>query len=64
MNTWNKEGERAWKKRVKTMMTELNLFTASAICSVNELRDEEIRMTKTTSFCLSEIKHTHTHKFI
>ena len=38
MNTWNKEGERAWRKRVKTTMTELNLFKQFAICSI-ELRE-------------------------
>jgi len=38
--SWNKEGERAWKNRVKTMMTELNLFKEFAICSIDELRDE------------------------
>ena len=65
MNTcMNKEDERAWKKRVETMLTELSLFTASAICSVDELRDEEIRMTKTTSFCLSEKSiHIHTNLY-
>jgi len=31
---------RAWKKTVKTMMTELNLFKKFAICSTDELRDE------------------------
>jgi len=31
---------RAWKKRVKTMMTELNLFKEFAICSIDELRDD------------------------
>ena len=35
-------------------MTELNLFKEFAICSVDELRDEEIRIAETTSFCLSE----------
>jgi len=35
-------------------MTELNLFKEFAICSISELGDEEIRMAKTTSFCLSE----------
>jgi len=35
-------------------MTELNLFEEFAICSIDELRDEEIRMAETTSFCLSE----------
>jgi len=39
-----------------TMMTELNLFKEFAIYSVDELRDEKIRMTETTSFCLSEKK--------
>jgi len=38
-------------------MTELNLFEEFAICSIDELRDEEIRMAETTSFCLSEKKH-------
>ena len=38
------------------MMTELNLFKEFAIYSVDELRDEKIRMTETTSFCLSEKK--------
>jgi len=38
-------------------MTELNLFKEFAICSVDELRDEEIRMAETTSFCLFEKKH-------
>ena len=32
---------RAWKKRVKTMMTELNLFKEFAISSTDELRDEK-----------------------
>jgi len=41
VNTCNKEA-RAWKKRVETMMTELNLFKEFAICSVDELRDERI----------------------
>jgi len=39
------------------MMTELNLFKGFAICSVDELRDEKIRMAETTSFSLSEKKH-------
>ena len=47
-----------WKarteKEVETMMTELKLFKEFAICSIDELRDEEIRMAETTSFCLSE----------
>jgi len=38
------------------MMTELNLFKEFAIYSVDELRDEKIRMAETTSFCLSEKK--------
>ena len=42
---------RAWKMRVKTMLTELNLCKEFAICSVDELRDEKIRMAETTSFC-------------
>ena len=32
---------RAWKKRVKTMMTELDLFKEFAICSIDEFRDEK-----------------------
>ena len=36
------------------MMTELDKLKEFAICSFNEFRDEEIRMTKTTSFRLSE----------
>ena len=38
------------------MMTELDKLKEFAICSVDEFRDEEIeiRMTKTTSFRLSE----------
>ena len=36
------------------MMTELDKLKEFVICSVDEFRDEEIRMTKTTSFRLSE----------
>jgi len=36
------------------MITELNLFKQFAICSIDELRDEKIRMAEITSFCLSE----------
>jgi len=54
VNNWNKEGARAWKKRVKTTMTELSLFKEFAICSVDELRDEKIRAAEAASFCLSE----------
>ena len=32
---------RAWKKRAKRMMTELNLFKEFVICSIDELRDEK-----------------------
>jgi len=39
---------RTGKKRVETMLTELNEF---AIWSIDELRDEEIRMVEITS-CL------------
>ena len=39
------------------MMTELNLFKQFAICSIDELRDEKIKMAEITSFCLSEKKH-------
>ena len=38
------------------MITELNLFKQFAICSIDELRDEKIRMAEITSFCLSEKK--------
>ena len=34
-------------------MTELSLFKEFAICSINELRDEEVRIAETASFCLS-----------
>jgi len=50
------EGEN-WKKGVEAMMTELDKFKEFAVSSVDELRDEEIRMAETTSFCLSEKKH-------
>ena len=39
------------------MMTELNLFKEFAICSIDEIRDEKIRMAETTWFCLSEKKY-------
>ena len=45
---------RSGKKVVETMMTELDKLKEFAICSVDEFRDEEIRMTETTSFHLSE----------
>ena len=45
---------RSGKKVVETMMTELDKLKEFAICSVDEFRDEEIRMTETTSFRLSE----------
>jgi len=45
---------RTGKKGVETMMTELNKLKELTICSVDELRDEEIRTAETTSFCLSE----------
>jgi len=45
---------RTGKKGVETMMTELDKFKEFAISSVDEFRDEEIRMAETTSFCLSE----------
>jgi len=35
-------------------MTELNFFKQFAICSIDELRDEKVRMAETTWFCLSE----------
>jgi len=38
------------------MMTELDLFKEFAIGSIDELRDEKIRLADTTSFCLSEKK--------
>ena len=44
---------RTGKKGVETMMTELNKFKEFTISSVDEFRDEEIRMAETTSFCLS-----------
>jgi len=34
------------------MMTELDKLKEFTICSVDKLRDEEVRMTVTTSFCL------------
>ena len=45
---------RTGKKGVETMMTELDKLKELTICSVDELRDEEIRTAVTTSFCLSE----------
>ena len=45
---------RSGKKVVETMMTELDKLKEFAICSVDEFRDEEIRMAETTSFHLSE----------
>ena len=45
---------RTGKKGVETMMTELDQLKEFAFCSVDELRDEEIRMAETMSFCLSE----------
>ena len=33
-------------------MTELDKLKEFTICSVDKLRDEEVRMTVTTSFCL------------
>ena len=50
------EGE-DWEEEVETMMTGLDKLQEFAICSIDELRDEEIRMAETTSFCLSEKKH-------
>jgi len=44
---------RTGKKGVETMMTELDKLKEFAICSIDELRDEEIRMAETT-FCISE----------
>ena len=44
---------RTVKKGVETMMTELDKIKEFVICSMGELRDEETRMTETTSFCLS-----------
>ena len=44
---------RTGKKRVETVMTDLDKLKEFAICSVDELTDEETRMTETTSFCLS-----------
>jgi len=38
----------------ETMMTKLDKLKKFAIVSIDELRDEEIRMTETTSFCLTE----------
>jgi len=35
------------------MTTGLNLFKEFAICSIDELGDEEIRMVETTSFSLA-----------
>jgi len=43
---------RTGKKGVETMMTELDKLKEFAICSIDELRDEEIRMAETT-FCIS-----------
>ena len=48
---------RTGKKGVETMMTELDQLKEFAFCSVDELRDEDIRMAETMSFCLSEKKH-------
>ena len=39
------------------MTTGLNLFKEFAICSIDELEDEEIRMAETTSFSLAGKKH-------
>jgi len=47
------EGE-DWEEGVETMMTGLDKLQEFAICSIDELRDEEIRMAETTSFCISE----------
>jgi len=43
---------RTGKKGVETMMSGLDYLEQFAICSVDELRDKEIRLPKTTSFCL------------
>jgi len=45
---------RKGKKGVETMMTELDKLRELRICSVDEFRDEEVRMAETTPFCLSE----------
>jgi len=45
---------RTGKKGVETMMTELDKLKEFTICSIDELRDEEIRMAETRSLCLSE----------
>jgi len=42
---------RTGTKRVETMLTELDKLNEFAICSIDELRDEEIRMVEITS-CL------------
>jgi len=43
---------RTAKKGAETMMTELNKLKQFTIFSVDEFRDEEVRMAETTSFCL------------
>ena len=44
---------RTGKKGVETMMTELDQLKEFTICSIDEFRDEEVRMAD-TSFYLSE----------
>jgi len=44
-------GGENWDERVETMLTELDKLNEFAIWSIDELRDEEIRMVEITS-CL------------
>jgi len=58
VNTWNKEGESLdWKKRVKTMMTELDLFKEFAIGSIDELRNEKIDWQTLRRFAFLKKRH-------
>jgi len=45
---------RTGKKWVEIMMTKLDKLKEFSLCSVDEFGDEEVRMTETTSFCLSQ----------
>ena len=51
---WKARTGKKGKKGVETMMTELDKLRELRICSVDEFRDEEVRMAETTPFCLSE----------
>jgi len=50
---------RTGKKGVETMMTELDKLKEFAICSVDEFRDQEIRMAETTLFAVRTCSVSH-----